>query len=208
MNVEAVKELEKELEGLLAQSSKFAEDAVEQRNHVLNASVRELVTMHSEQIRNLGLVSGVVAPFSLTLLQIQTIDVSIPTLLFGFLLLLANIILSQFLLGKELNGKNRLMVKALLEYASASTNKFTLTNTKQPSLDRTNASFDLLKNIDEFDKLLGISPYSTEPMAANARLRTYTRWTVGLFSFGCGLIVLSVFLNPFIDVLLFHTWAF
>jgi hypothetical protein len=201
MNDQAVKELEKELEGLLTQSSQFAEHAVEQRSHVLNASVGELVTMHSEQIRNLGLVSGVVAPFSLTLLQIQTIDVSTPTLLFGFLLLLTNIILSQFLLGRELNSKNRLMVKALLEYASASSNKFTLTDTKQSSLDRTNASFDLLKNIGEFDKLLGISPYSTEPMAANARLRTYTRWTVGLFSFGCSLIVFSVFLNPSIALL-------
>lgn len=196
-----IKQLEAQLENSLAQFSSSAETTIQDRSQILNATVRELIELHSNQIKNIGLISGVVAPLSLALLQAKDIDVNIIFLLLGFILLVTNIVLSQILLGQELNRKNRLMSKATLEYISASTSKLTMEDKKQQSSERTNLVYDFVKNIDEFDKLLAISPYSVEPMSTNARLRKYNRWTVAIFSFGCGLVVLSTFFNPLTQLL-------
>jgi len=197
---EQLKQLEAQIQNSLVQFSDSAEQTIQNRSQILNAATNELVELHSSQIRNLGLISGVVAPLSLTLLQIQALNIFIPFLLIGFVLLLANIILSQLLLAGELNRKDRSMVKAVLEYLSASTNKWVIDDKSKPSGERVLKMSEFLKNVDEFDRSLNISPHSTELMSANARFRQYTRWVVGIFSLGCALIIASTFFNPLIQL--------
>ena len=200
MEENTLKQLEEQLEKNLIQFLSSAEQTIQNRSQILSVAARELIELHSNQIRNLSLISGVIAPLSLTLLQIQGFDIYVPFLLAGFILLLGNIILSQLLLGKELNRKNKLIGKSVLEFISASTNKWTIEDKTQQSSERAIKAADFVKNIDEFDRHLGISPLSVEPMSTNERLRKYNRWMVGIFSLGCGLVIFSIFFNPLIQV--------
>ena len=104
MEENTLKQLEEQLEKNLIQFLSSAEQTIQNRSQILSAAARELIELHSNQIRNLSIISGVIAPLSLTLLQIHGFDIYVPFLLAGFILLLGNIILSQLLLGKELGN--------------------------------------------------------------------------------------------------------
>lgn len=197
MEDERLHSIEAELDEGLEQFSTSAEQVVQQRNQILNSTIQSLIELHSDQIKNIGLISGVVAPLSLTLLQVEALDIFVPFLLLGFILLLTNIALSQLLLGRELSQRNKLTSRATVKFVLASMNEWSIKDKKRPSTERTHSMFDFTENVREFDKLLNISPHSTEPSKTHKRLERYHQCIVWIFSVGCGLIIVSIFANPF-----------
>lgn len=198
MNETELNQLKADLNNSLNQFSIESEPILKAREHFLNTLVKDLIGMHSDYIRNIGLISGVVAPFSLTLLQIEILDVYIPVLLSGFILLIINIIVSQVFLGQELSTRNRQVGLATLELISASSSKGIADSKDQSSVDRSEHTTEFFKAITEFDKLANISSYNLELMKTKERLGSYNRWITGVFGVGCGLIVLSILINPII----------
>lgn len=203
MDESGLAQLQKQIEANLGEFSTSAEQTIQNRSQILAATVKELIEQHSTQIRNLGLISGVVAPLSLTLLQIDQLNIFTPFLISGFILLLLNIFLSHFLLDQELGRKNTLTSRAILEFVSASINKMRLDDKKQDTSTRVMPMADFLKNIDDFDKFLNISPHSVEPIHAKKRLSDYSKMVISIFGLGCGLIILSLFWNSCIQWIVF-----
>lgn len=193
------KKLKEELEGLLEQVSSSTSEGLDQKFQILNIATKDLVTFHTDQIRNLGIISGVVAPFSLMLLQAEHINTNIYFLLAGFIVLVANIIFSQFLLHKELIKRNEKITNASVKYVFAFDSKRIIDDKKQEINNRTNGLFNLSNSLREFDKLLGLTPHDTEGLHEKVRLKKNSGIAIKVFAVGCGLILLSIFVNPVFD---------
>lgn len=200
-NDEQTTKLQDELKKLLEQASNLTSNDVEQRFQILNTAARDLIAFHTDQIRNLGIISGVVAPFSLMLLQIENINTNFHLLLLGFVILVVNIILSQFFLHRELVTKNEKITNASIKYVFAFDSKRTMEDEKQELGNRTNGLFDYSKNLREFDKLLGLTPHDTEALKEKARLKQNSRYAISIFSVGCAFIILSIIVNPILRYL-------
>ena len=173
--------LKDELNNLHEQFLNLTEGGLEQRYHILNSAEQNLVHSHSEQLRNVGIISGVVAPFSLTLLQLDSVDVNVYLLLMGFGILIINIALSQILLHRELAKKNKLVTDASVKLNFASICRENLQNrdcTKKVSEIEPLSFF--MQNIREVDKALGLSTHNLESLMTKMQFRKYDQLVVFL----------------------------
>ena len=165
------------------------EGALEERYNILCNTEQNLLNYHSDQIRNVGIISGVVAPLSLTLLQIEDLQVNVFLLLLGFSILIANIALSQIILHRELTKRNKSVTEASVSLNFALTSRNDLRN-KSGSI-----SF-LLDNLRKIDRELGISANNIELLMSKIRFRKYDKIVVYIFVSGCILLVLSLLIHP------------
>ncbi len=192
--------LNKELDALNQRMLELTEGFVEQRYHILDVSEHNLINIHTEQIRNIGIVSGVVAPFSLTLLQIESIVVNAHILLSGFSVLIVNIAISQVILHIELSKKNKDITDASVGLNFVANSRENLENGISTSSGEIKFHDLYIRNLREVDKKLGISKNNTESLMTKIRFRKYDKFIVYTFTLGCFLILLSLFFSPLAEL--------
>lgn len=170
---------------------------LENNQIIINNKIKEAIEIYSNNIKNLGIVSGTVAPFSLSLLTISELNIYSPFLLSGFFILLVNIILSQQLLSEFSADLDKKTTRAQFKHflAESEINKATTT----PTQSKDSPIFEYLKEIEDSEKLLGISKYSTGHWDTIGRLRKYNKYINSLFVLGACLIMLSTVFMKVLD---------
>jgi hypothetical protein len=193
-----VAKLQAEIDLKLKEFLQISKEDLQFRRKILDNQVKESIELYQNQIRNLGILSGVVAPFSLTLLNVETLDLNVTLLIFGFVVLLLNIILSLFFLHYFLRLIDTRIVKAELKWFAAESDKKAIIDNNFATFERTMKVFDYTKNIDELDDLTGISALNSNLQKDRGLLRRNARRIVFLFTLGTTSIILSVFVEPLI----------
>lgn len=194
-----MEELEEKLKGNLTQILSLTDKNLVQRNEIFTLARKELLESYSNQIRNIGLISGAVAPFSLTLMQLSNLHLESGFLLFGFIVLMLNIVLSQYWLSRELSAKDSRIISANLNLIIAESSREKAANEENPLLDRSAEISEFLEGIRKADHLLEIHPHSTSPIHTHANLRKCSSWTWRIFSLGCAAIAVSVIFHPVLN---------
>lgn len=202
MNETEIRRLEVELNATLEKFSATGKFRLEKNQSIVDKTVREIVEIYSNDIRNLSIISGTIAPFSLTLLQIEKLNTNAPSLILGFSILLLNIILAQFLIKKQLKDKDTASVRAQIHIFFAEQALKESTDPSIPTTQRVSKNFDYIKEIDEVERLLGLSTMDVAIQDLRSKLRKFNKLLNTLFAFGAFCIVLSVIINPVIEWIL------
>lgn len=192
MKEETQKELKEKLNGVVNQIHKDGEVFLDQTRGLIQNELKELVSLYSKETRNLAIISGTVAPFSLTLLGLEKLNINAAILLLGFSILLLNIVLAQyfiFSLSKRHDHKvNRAMVNQILAEGTL----------PQIGSDTVSAIPDYLGNVDELGKWLSLNKGRLDLELTQTRkdIKIYYLFVIGFFTAGTVAIVSSVVINP------------
>ena len=189
MNENNSKDLEAQISALSNTLVENAKLRLENNQVIIDARIKEAIEIYSNNIRNLGIVSGTVAPFSLSLLSIHTLNVYFPFLLAGFFILLINIVLSQQLLSKLSTDLDKKAIRAQFKHLMAESKIEEMQKTSVQG--KATTMFECNKEIDESEKLLGVSKYSTGHWEVIAILRKCNKWINLLFILGACLVMFS-----------------
>lgn len=199
MNDPEMEDLQRKVSASLREFSKITSGNLEMSRKILNDSTSNLIELYSNHIRNLGIISGVVAPFSLSLLTIDRISIDLGLLIIGFSLLLLNIVISQVVLSRQLLSKDQMLRRAESRWVMAEMSKSMIEDEKLDTAQRTMQTFEYSRNFSELSQLLGLESLNIEPLKVKSELRTYTRYLYLLFSVGCSSIIASTFFTIFLD---------
>ena len=199
MNKEEIEKLEEKIQETVHEFSRSAEIRLEQTRKVIDEKVKDVINVYSNEIRNLALISGTVAPFSLTILSIEKLNANAGILLLGFSLLIANIILAQYCLRKQSKEYDTRTARAQINWFFAQSDLSDLNNTSIKSTDKVLKNFDYIKKMEEAEKLLGVSKWSTHIHEVRSKLRNYNNITNIIFTAGTACIILSVLINYIIS---------
>jgi len=196
MENEEIKKLEEELAQTLKKSVEISQVRLEQDRVMLDKQTKDQIEIYSNDIRNISIISGTIAPFSLTLLGITQLNANFYLLITGFSLLLLNVVVAQYFIKKHSTDKDTKLVKAEFNWLMAEFELKDVANESLNSGQRVNKNFDYLKSIGESEKLLGVSAFNIEIQKVRAALRYHHRITNSIFSLGALCIILSVIVNP------------
>ncbi len=196
MEKEDIKKIEEELSESLKESSEIAKARLEQGRNVIDQQTRNQIENYSNDIRNISIISGTIAPFSLTLLSIERLNLNTYFLVSGFILLLLNIALAQFFIRSYSSKKDTQLVRAEFHWIMAESEMKKMTDDSIQPHERVGKGFDYLKSISESEKFLGISTFNIEIQTVRAVLKKYYKVTNTIFSLGTAAIILSVVVNP------------
>jgi len=143
-------------------------------------------------IRNISIASGTIAPFSLVLLQMSSLELYKELLILGFALLLVNIIYMQYVIFKDLHTKDKNIAKATLYHFFADTDLMNMNN--EDSSKSVNAMFDYVKHKDTALSHLKTNKdyFEKETILTNSSLRKHLRISFYILAFGILFIVVSV----------------
>ncbi len=208
MENEEIKKLEEELAQKLKEASEVSKVRLDQNRSIIDQKLKDIIDTYSNDIRNISIISGTIAPFSLSLLSVQPLDSNAYILILGFAVLLVNIILAQFFLKKHSSEHDTRIVKAEFHWLMAESEFSELESPNTESSAKTLKFFDYIKSIGEAEKLLGISSFNIEVQNIRAKLRGYNRITNWLFSAGAFCIILSVVANPIWGWLIDHNYQY
>jgi hypothetical protein len=206
-NEEIIK-LEEELSQKLKEGTELAKVRLDQNRGVIDEKLSGIVEVYSNDIRNISIISGTIAPFSLTLLSVQQLNSNAIVLIVGFAVLLLNIILAQFFLKKHISEHDVRLIKAEFHWLMADSEFKETIDENSESSTRVLKFMDYLKSMGEAEKLLGISAFNIEIQNVRANLRLYNKITNTLFSLGAFCIVLSVVVNPVYAWLTGHNYQY
>lgn len=181
-----------ELAELHQQFLKLTENILEQREQALSVAEKSLIDSHIDRLKNIGIVSGIVAPFSLTLLTINAVAINAPILLTGFCILIANIALSQILLHLELSKRNESITNASVNLNFARSVREDMQAAKKDWEGMEPTSF-FINSIRNIDKALGNSINNKDVLLEKIHLRKYDQIVVFIFTLACLLIISSLF---------------
>lgn len=198
MTEKEINNLEDELDNKLKDFSEQGEFSLKQGRLEIDKSVRNIIEIYSNDIRNLSIISGTVAPFSLTLLTVEKLNSNIELLIIGFVLLLANIAIAQFLIRRVSTGQDKKSVSAQFNLIMAEFELENISNTTKESNERVNYMSDFMKHFSEAENLLGLGKYNLGIQEVRSKLRKYNKITNIIFSVGVSCIILSVIVNPII----------
>ncbi len=84
MKDEEIKAAEEKIKALHETIIDDAKKQLESSQVLINNKIKEAIETYSNNVKNLGIVSGTVAPFSLSLLAISELNIYPPFLLAGF----------------------------------------------------------------------------------------------------------------------------
>lgn len=200
MNMEEITKLETELKSQLDEFSKIAAKHLEQTQKVIESDTKNLIDIYSNEIKNLGIISATVAPFSLALLTTNDLDVHIPFLIIGFALLIFNIILTQSFLYFQSKDYDRRVARAQLKWFFAQGDLSEINDSTKTTSERASKNFDFYKNISESEQLLGISKYDLTSSKSRYTLRRYRSVSMIFFIVGTIYIILSVSILPLLGL--------
>lgn len=196
---EEIKNLQDELDKGLKDFSETGKLRLEQGRLEIDKRVKNIIEIYSNDIRNLSIISGTVAPFSLTLLTVEKLDSNIYLLILGFALLLLNITITQFFIRRLSEGQDVKSVKAQFNLMMAEFELENTGNTTKDTTERVNQMFNYQKSISEAENLLDFGKYNLGIQEVRSKLRKYNKITNLIFSLGALFIVLSVIVNPIIN---------
>ena len=192
MEEKGQKELKDELNRLLSQVHENGNVFLNQTRDLIQNELEELISTYSKETRNLAIISGTIAPFSLTLLGLEKLNVNAAILLTGFSVLLLNIVLAQyfiFTLSRKHDHKvNRALINQILAEATLS----------GIGADTVSTIPDYLKNVSELEKWLSLDKrrLDLELLQIRKNIKNYYLFVIGFFTAGTGAGVLSVIINP------------
>jgi heme/copper-type cytochrome/quinol oxidase subunit 1 len=121
--------------------------------------------------------------------------------LLGFSVLIFNIIISNYFLNKEVKKKDKKITQADINWILAKFENNTVKNKEEDTNQRVNSNFDILKNVSEIEKILGVGELKMDIQENKVSLRKYNKVSYVLFSIGSTLIVLSVIIKPVFEFL-------
>lgn len=196
-------QLNKHLDNLLDASSENMKKWFESSSQQLSTRLKELIELYSNNIKTVSLISGTVAPFSLTLLQVKLLNVNIVLIVVGFVVLVLNIVLSQILLTRELKTVDRRINRAMVNYVLALGDQQTINDKNKDHSTRVTSMADLTTRASELESLLmnDKNQPSITLIDDHRRLSKFMNWVIGIFAFGCGMIILSICINPILHFL-------
>ncbi len=173
------------------------EDRLFSSKKIIDEKTQSIIENYSNDIRNLGIVSGTIAPFSLTLLGLNnTLDVNVYSLVSGFVLLLFNIVIAQLFIREHHEKNNKNLAKAEIKWIFAWDDSTKANDTRLEVRDRAIKQMDYIKGMSDLNELLGLTSFNTELLSARARVRKYYKITTSVFLGGVIFIILSILLNP------------
>lgn len=162
----------------------------------LDRHVKELVRKYLSEIRNTSIISGIIAPLSLTLLGVDRLDVSIGYLLTGFCLLISGIVLAQVLHYRYLNERDRELLTGQVDLLAAFTNQNTINNSQESVSNRVKSNFEYQENIKSFYRSVGLGEFDLNLQVRRSKLRRYLFHVHTFFVAGVVSVILSVIINP------------
>jgi hypothetical protein len=187
--------LKRELNKGLLEFAQTGSELLEEKRKIVDEKIKSVIENYTAEIKNLALISGTVAPFSLTLLNVDRLQVSVPLLIYGFALLITNIIFSQFCLHRNLKNNDTKVVKAQIKGLFADLSLSELKNETKEGTDRVLKMYEYRENISEMDKLLGLKTLDINLIAIVKAFRVYGTWMNFLFLVGAVSIILSVLVD-------------
>lgn len=196
---EEIEVLEKELADNLRKSVELSRNRLDEDLLIIEKQTRDQIEIYSNDIRNISIISGTVAPFSLTLLEIEQLGADPFLLIIGFSILLLNIVASQYFVRKHSTESNTKLVKANFNWLMAEFELSDMANEDLDSNQRIQKYFDYLKSIGESEKLLGIGTFNIEIQKVRSIVKRHYKITNLIFSIGSICIVLSVILSPLVN---------
>lgn len=191
----SLRELEVEQKRLIKEFSDSIGNELEQKRLLLNNELRSLIGVYSDSIRNVSVISGVVAPFSLTLLGVVSLNLNVGFLLLGFAILIANIAISQLLLNVQIDLRHAKLGRAELDWISALLSKDIIQGKRTNDSEKVTHMSEYVLSNQKLDKALGLNLMDIEITQTGLKLRRYNRLMNGLFFVGCSCIIASIFLN-------------
>ncbi|MDP3772355.1 MAG: hypothetical protein Q8Q94_03210 [bacterium] len=187
------KKLENELETSLKNYSEGAFPQVERMHKLLDQEYEKEIDDQINFLRNITVMAGVVAPFSLTLLSDQSLGVQKPFLLIGFILLLSTVLVTllsskKFLLNRKYKDTPNLARNHIIARCSVDD----LLNINKSLSDRVISLNEVQKSIDTVYHKFSNLGYTNKLTDLRNRLSASNRWSIFLFSFGLISIMMSV----------------
>lgn len=201
MEENELKKIESDLDTSFKESSKLHKMQLSITRDKIDIELKDLIHNYSNEIRNISIASGIIAPFSLTLLDIEKLDINISSILIGFILLLVNIAVSNFLMNRFVKNKDKKITRATMNWIFAEFNTKEMKDSDKDYNQRLNNNFDYMKNMDKVNKDLGFSYLNISNEKEKVELRKYNKISILLFIFGLSLIIISIFINPLINTI-------
>jgi hypothetical protein len=199
-----MEDLQKELNESLDTITKDGKSYLEQVRLQLDKEIINQIRNYSDEIKSIMLISGTVAPFSLTLLDIQNLETNKFLLLTGFSILICNILVAQFFLTKLIKNKDIKISKAELSWLFATFNLQSIDN-KGENIDRTKELPDYIKNTNDLNQYLNLSTTNIAIQNERKDINIYVKRINTLFFIGAMCIILSILyfpiINKFVDLL-------
>jgi len=200
MEPDNLQKLKDELERLNKNIVDSGKIHLQQTRKAIDENIKDVISIYSNEIRNIAIISGTIAPFSLALLQAEKINASIPILLLGFSLLTINIILAQFFLRQKTDKNDKRLGHAEINWIFASDDLSNIEKDKE-GLNDGSAIFGYIKNTDELNNFLELDSRNSYILSTRAELRKQNRIINFVFSAGTLCIILSVIINPILGYL-------
>jgi len=195
-----LEELNSKIETGYTEISQLGEVQLANLQEAISSTTKELLSVYSNDVRNLGIVAGTVAPFSLALLGANQFDINTLALILGFSFLLCAIILSQFFLFRLSDAHEQRTSRAEISWAFAQFGLWQMEDVKNDPEKRINGMFDYQKRSQEVERHLGLrNTPSPHLLILRKKLRSYNLITLLFVSSGVILILGSVVLNPVSD---------
>lgn len=195
MQDENIKKLEIEIQGLISKFSTNLEEDDISRRILLNSNIKILIDSYREQIKDIAVVSGVIAPFSLMLLDVSKLNINVAVLLFGFIVLLINIVLSYIFLNYHLESENKKISSAEISWIISNSAKSIILDKSKPSSDRVTSMSEYVQETSKMDNILGASHLDINIIKKRASFIKYHKWIISLFTLGTLYIIFSTFIN-------------
>lgn len=171
----------------------FVEDA-------LTAEMKNMLLIYSNDMRNIGIVAGTAAPFSLTLLSIDRINVDVLSLVLGFCVLLLTVTITQFFLYVLSYSYDKRLLNAELGWLFAKGSLRSLSEKSGQPEERINHMFDYQKRVTEAERSLGVGTMDPIIIKLRARMRRYSSISFMLLLLGIILIIFSVIIPSILSV--------
>ncbi len=202
-----VNELQIELGKLVDEFSTMISKREDYRS-LLDKQIQTLVDNYFNQIKDIAVVSSVVAPFSLVLLDVEKLNINTVSLLFGFFILLGNIVLSYILLDKYIRSKDIETFRGELSWMNITDIENKINDETKQINERVDGIYEYTKEKQTVDKALGLGYLDINLQGTRSLLRKYNMWTINLFIFGTLLIAISTFINYFLYKIFYFSYLY
>lgn len=202
MDEKEIRQLENKLKEGLKEAAELNKLQLENVRKIIDESVKDVVNIYSNEIRNLAIISGTVAPFSLTLLTVEKLNANSTMLLTGFSFLMLNITLAQFFIRKQSKDQDKQVSHTEIKWFFAQADQWDIENKNKDSSERVLKNFDYIEKMSELNRELGFGLINVNIQKLRLKLREYNNIVNILFASGTLAIVLSVIMNPLIKFLI------
>ena len=197
-----LKDLQEQIDQGLKDFLKLSETEVERISLLVSEKVEKQIKIYSNEARNISLISGVVAPLSLTLLTIEEIDLDKGLLITGFVILIFNIMLLQILNSINIKSEDKNLAKAQFNWMMADSSIFIMKNSRKDSSEKTLDMFKYHKYIEKARNHLGLNKIDIQNIKILKNLRDFNNITNIIFIAGVGFIILSITVPLLLNVVI------